>query len=206
MSLQSLNRQKLSNQFRAQSLGALNFGHLNEEAILHGSVGPYFHFRPEDRRPRDFPQGSRISLGQYSDHIDRYRDVALWSPYPHLEYFMCLSIHLSVYEISVCRNTHGLLLNWIFIVILLECLHLKRPSSKSSQEKAHENERQTWRIKLTFLGAVSGWDGRNQKRDVCFWSTSSNYCILNVTSRFLPQGSSGNPGCRLSPLPLIQIR
>ncbi|TRY73361.1 hypothetical protein TCAL_06017 [Tigriopus californicus] len=74
----SLNRQKLSSQFRAQSLGALNFGHLNEEALLHGSVGPYFHFRPEDRRPRDFPQGgSRISLGQYSDHIDRYRDVAL---------------------------------------------------------------------------------------------------------------------------------
>eukprot|EP00095_Tigriopus_kingsejongensis_P003899 maker-scaffold296_size217904-snap-gene-1.19 protein:Tk03899 transcript:maker-scaffold296_size217904-snap-gene-1.19-mRNA-1 annotation:"hypothetical protein L798_12863" len=61
------NSQKLSSQYKAHSLGRLNFGDTSEEAILYGGIGPYYHFRQE-MSSADFPQGSRISLGQYSDN------------------------------------------------------------------------------------------------------------------------------------------
>lgn len=62
-------RKGLSSNQRAMSMTALNFGHVaNEETILRGQIGP-LHF---------FGQGdSKLSLGQWSDHVDKYRDVAL---------------------------------------------------------------------------------------------------------------------------------
>ena len=41
-----------------------------EDGILRGSVDPFVHFTSATE--------SKQSLGQFSDHIDKYRDVALW--------------------------------------------------------------------------------------------------------------------------------
>ena len=54
---------------RAHSMGALNFGYVSDDGILRGSVTPFMHFTNNNE--------SKQSLGQYSDHIDEYRDVAL---------------------------------------------------------------------------------------------------------------------------------
>ena len=51
-------------------MGALNFGYVSDDGILRGSVTPFMHFAHNNE--------SKQSLGQYSDHIDEYRDVALW--------------------------------------------------------------------------------------------------------------------------------
>ena len=50
-------------------MGALNFGYVSDDGILRGSVTPFMHFTNNNE--------SKQSLGQYSDHIDEYRDVAL---------------------------------------------------------------------------------------------------------------------------------
>ena len=50
-------------------MGALNFGYVSDDGILRGSVTPFMHFAHNNE--------SKQSLGQYSDHIDEYRDVAL---------------------------------------------------------------------------------------------------------------------------------
>jgi len=73
---QSLDRRKYAaGAFdRAQSMGALNFGYISEDGILRGSVAPFMHFAGNSQ-----PSESKQSLGQFSDHIDKYRDVALWS-------------------------------------------------------------------------------------------------------------------------------
>ena len=55
---------------RSHSMGALNFGYVSDDGILRGSVTPFMHFAHNNE--------SKQSLGQYSDHIDEYRDVALW--------------------------------------------------------------------------------------------------------------------------------
>lgn len=55
---------------RAHSMGALNFGYVSDDGILRGSVTPFMHFSNNNN-------DSKQSLGQYSDHIDGYRDVAL---------------------------------------------------------------------------------------------------------------------------------
>ena len=52
-------------------MGALNFGYVSDDGILRGSVTPFMHFQNNNNE-------SKQSLGQYSDHIDGYRDVALW--------------------------------------------------------------------------------------------------------------------------------
>ena len=52
-------------------MGALNFGYVSDDGILRGSVTPFMHFSNNNN-------DSKQSLGQYSDHIDGYRDVALW--------------------------------------------------------------------------------------------------------------------------------
>ena len=57
---------------RAQSLGALNFGYISDDGILRGSVAPFMHFAAATPASE-----SKQSLGQFSDHIDKYRDVAL---------------------------------------------------------------------------------------------------------------------------------
>ena len=63
--LQSLDRRKM-----AQSTGALHhFGYHSEDGILRGSVAPFMHFSTTS--------DSKQSIGQFSDHIDKYRDVAL---------------------------------------------------------------------------------------------------------------------------------
>ena len=54
---------------RSHSMGALNFGYVSDDGILRGSVTPFMHFAHNNE--------SKQSLGQYSDHIDEYRDVAL---------------------------------------------------------------------------------------------------------------------------------
>jgi hypothetical protein len=53
-------------------MGALNFGYIPDDGIIRGNVAPYMHFS-------NGPSGveSKQSLGQFSDHIDKYRDVAL---------------------------------------------------------------------------------------------------------------------------------
>ena len=56
---------------RAHSMGALNFGYVSDDGILRGSVTPFMHFSNNNNVE------SKQSLGQYSDHIDGYRDVAL---------------------------------------------------------------------------------------------------------------------------------
>lgn len=62
---QSLDRRKM-----AQSTGALHhFGYHSEDGILRGSVAPFMHFSTTS--------DSKQSIGQFSDHIDKYRDVAL---------------------------------------------------------------------------------------------------------------------------------
>jgi len=73
--LQSLDRRKrqFDSRQRAQSTGALNFGYLSEDGILRGSVG-YFNYS-SDRN--NFSANSHQSIGQFSDHVDKYRDVAL---------------------------------------------------------------------------------------------------------------------------------
>ena len=54
----------------AQSTGALHhFGYHSEDGILRGSVAPFMHFSTTS--------DSKQSIGQFSDHIDKYRDVAL---------------------------------------------------------------------------------------------------------------------------------
>ena len=67
---QSLDRRKFGYFERAHSIGALNFGYMAEDGILRGSVDPFVHFTSATE--------SKQSLGQFSDHIDKYRDVALW--------------------------------------------------------------------------------------------------------------------------------
>lgn len=64
---QSLDRRKFD---RHHSVGALNFGYISDDGILRGSVGPFMHFASTSG-------DSKHSLGQFSDHIDKYRDVAL---------------------------------------------------------------------------------------------------------------------------------
>ena len=56
---------------RAASTSALHFGYNSEDGILRGSVAPFMHFSATS--------DSKQSIGQFSDHIDKYRDVALWS-------------------------------------------------------------------------------------------------------------------------------
>ena len=79
---QSLDRRKRMQdaRLRAQSTGALNFGYLSEEGILRGGVG-LFNYSTSSR-DRDSRYGmareSQQSIGQFSDHVDKYRDVALW--------------------------------------------------------------------------------------------------------------------------------
>jgi len=72
---QSLDRRKYAaGAFdRAQSLGALNFGYISDDGILRGSVAPFMHFASTATPASE----SKQSLGQFSDHIDKYRDVAL---------------------------------------------------------------------------------------------------------------------------------
>ena len=65
---QSLDRRKYFAD-RAHSTGALNFGYISDDGILRGSVEPFVHFTSASE--------SKQSLGQFSDHIDKYRDVAL---------------------------------------------------------------------------------------------------------------------------------
>jgi len=65
----SLDRRKFGYFERAHSIGALNFGYMAEDGILRGSVDPFVHFTSATE--------SKQSLGQFSDHIDKYRDVAL---------------------------------------------------------------------------------------------------------------------------------
>lgn len=71
---QSLDRRKyLLEQYqlqqRAQSVSALNFGYVSDDGILRSSAGPFMHFAAGGE--------SKQSLGQFSDHVDKYRDVAL---------------------------------------------------------------------------------------------------------------------------------
>jgi len=78
---QSLDRRKRLQdaRLRAHSTGALNFGYLSEEGILRGGVG-LFNYSTSSR-DRDLRYGmareSQQSIGQFSDHVDKYRDVAL---------------------------------------------------------------------------------------------------------------------------------
>ena len=51
---------------------ALNFGYNTDDGILRGSVAPFMHFAGNAPASE-----SKQSLGQFSDHIDKYRDVAL---------------------------------------------------------------------------------------------------------------------------------
>jgi len=71
---QSLDRRKYAaGAFdRAHSVGALNFGYNTDDGILRGSVAPFMHFAGNAPASE-----SKQSLGQFSDHIDKYRDVAL---------------------------------------------------------------------------------------------------------------------------------
>ena len=72
---QSLDRRK--SHIKAQSLGELNFGYSWDDAIVRGSVGPFMHYSNYDKRLVQASGESRQSLAQLSDHIDKYRDVAL---------------------------------------------------------------------------------------------------------------------------------
>ena len=75
---QSLDRRKRLQEarVRAHSTGALNFGYLADEGILRGGVG-LFNYSSSRDRDRFLARESQQSIGQYSDHIDKYRDVAL---------------------------------------------------------------------------------------------------------------------------------
>ena len=57
-------------------MGALNFGYVPEDGIIRGSVTqPFTHFT--NGTIVTVGGDSKQSLGQFSDHIDQYRDVAL---------------------------------------------------------------------------------------------------------------------------------
>ena len=78
---QSLDRRKRvqDGRHRANSTGALNFGYLAEEGIVRGSVGLFNYSSNRDRfaSSRFAARESQQSIGQFSDHVDKYRDVAL---------------------------------------------------------------------------------------------------------------------------------
>ena len=80
---QSLDRRKRvqDGRHRANSTGALNFGYLAEEGIVRGSVGLFNYSSNRDRfaSSRFAARESQQSIGQFSDHVDKYRDVALWT-------------------------------------------------------------------------------------------------------------------------------
>ena len=105
---------------RAASTSALHFGYNSEDGILRGSVAPFMHFSATS--------DSKQSIGQFSDHIDKYRDVALWCDFYYKTFKKILTEKCIFQQSEINQNLNFNRNNFRKISEPLQCSNCARKS------------------------------------------------------------------------------